>query len=295
MKRRALDERVLAQLGKRIGQRQNAAGIVEIEPALALRRIIERVAERGEIGQASRQRVERRSPARRARVRLSLRRCVRARRPFLGWSFRRAAPSSRSRFPVAASVAQKRRHDTLRARKERPPLDHHRLEELALRYVERFATTRAKLRDYLRRKLRERGWKGMPSPISRRSPTVRRASAMSTTRLTRSASRDRCRGAATANGGWSQKAARRRSRRRRRRGRPALADEEAVSSALRFAERRRLGPFACGRRRSARPRESARRDGPGRPRLRAGAGDPRACRPARESIPTSFANALADR
>ena len=40
----------------------------------------------------------------------------------------------------------------VRARRERPPLDHKMLEELALRYVERFATTRAKLRDYLRRK-----------------------------------------------------------------------------------------------------------------------------------------------
>jgi regulatory protein len=34
------------------------------------------------------------------------------------------------------------------------------LRELALRYVGRFATTRSKLADYLRRKLRERGWSG---------------------------------------------------------------------------------------------------------------------------------------
>lgn len=32
------------------------------------------------------------------------------------------------------------------------------LESLALRYVERFATTRARLADYLGRKIRERGW-----------------------------------------------------------------------------------------------------------------------------------------
>lgn len=37
------------------------------------------------------------------------------------------------------------------------PLDQPALERLALRYVERFATSRAKLVDYLRRKLRERG------------------------------------------------------------------------------------------------------------------------------------------
>jgi regulatory protein len=45
-----------------------------------------------------------------------------------------------------------------------PPLDEGRLNELALRYVGRFATTRAKLRSYLGRKLRERGWDGTREP-----------------------------------------------------------------------------------------------------------------------------------
>ncbi len=46
--------------------------------------------------------------------------------------------------------------------KRRPPrpLDPPRLEELALAYVARFATTAGKLRTYLQRKLRERGWVG---------------------------------------------------------------------------------------------------------------------------------------
>ena len=44
-----------------------------------------------------------------------------------------------------------------------PPLDASSLERLALRYVERFATTRGKLADYLRRKVRERGWEGRPA------------------------------------------------------------------------------------------------------------------------------------
>lgn len=46
--------------------------------------------------------------------------------------------------------------------KRRPPrpLDPARLEELALAYVARFATTAGKLRTYLKRKLRERGWAG---------------------------------------------------------------------------------------------------------------------------------------
>ncbi|WP_188063454.1 regulatory protein RecX [Sphingobium sp. KCTC 72723] len=40
------------------------------------------------------------------------------------------------------------------------PLDENSLRELALRHVGRFATSRGKLIDYLRRKLRERGWGG---------------------------------------------------------------------------------------------------------------------------------------
>jgi regulatory protein len=54
-------------------------------------------------------------------------------------------------------------------REKRPPkpLDPARLEELALAYVARFATSAAKLEDYLRRKLRERGWEGEgPAPIA---------------------------------------------------------------------------------------------------------------------------------
>jgi regulatory protein len=48
-------------------------------------------------------------------------------------------------------------------RREKPaprPLTAARLDELALSYVARFATSAGKLRDYLRRKLRERGWEG---------------------------------------------------------------------------------------------------------------------------------------
>lgn len=41
-----------------------------------------------------------------------------------------------------------------------PPLDDDMLRELALRYVGRFATSRANLLAYLHRKLKERGWGG---------------------------------------------------------------------------------------------------------------------------------------
>lgn len=49
-----------------------------------------------------------------------------------------------------------------RSRERRPPkpLDSARLNDLALAYVARFATSAGKLADYLKRKLRERGWEG---------------------------------------------------------------------------------------------------------------------------------------
>ncbi len=49
-------------------------------------------------------------------------------------------------------------------RRPRPPLDETALKELGLTYVARFATSRGKLSDYLRRKLRERGWGGSGDP-----------------------------------------------------------------------------------------------------------------------------------
>ena len=51
-----------------------------------------------------------------------------------------------------------------RARKAAKPLDSVTLQELALNYVARFATSAAKLERYLRRKLRERGWDGEREP-----------------------------------------------------------------------------------------------------------------------------------
>ena len=44
------------------------------------------------------------------------------------------------------------------------PLDPPRLEELALAYVARFATSAGKLAQYLKRKLRERGWEAATQP-----------------------------------------------------------------------------------------------------------------------------------
>jgi regulatory protein len=44
------------------------------------------------------------------------------------------------------------------SKKPKSPLNGERLEQLALHYAGRYATTRAKLAAYLHRKLRERGW-----------------------------------------------------------------------------------------------------------------------------------------
>ena len=55
---------------------------------------------------------------------------------------------------------------TYERKEKRPPkpLDARRLNDLALHYVARFATSAAKLEDYLRRKVRERGWEGDDGP-----------------------------------------------------------------------------------------------------------------------------------
>ena len=51
-----------------------------------------------------------------------------------------------------------------RPRRPLPPLNAADLERFALRYVERYATTRGRLAEYLKRKVRERGWEGATAP-----------------------------------------------------------------------------------------------------------------------------------
>lgn len=125
-----------------------------------------------------------------------------------------------------------------------PPLNESRLQELALSYVGRFATTRAKLRAYLARKVRERGWNGENEPdfarladrFAERGYVDDAAYALSKAQaLTgrgygkrRVIEKLRIAGIEDADG----EAAR------------SHAEQKTVSAALRFAERRRLGPFA---------------------------------------------------
>ena len=129
------------------------------------------------------------------------------------------------------------------------PLDAAALERLALRYVERFATTRGKLTDYLRRKIRERGWEGAPDdPGADPAGTAERMAALGYID-------DRA---------WAEARAGALGRRglgaRRVTGalmaagvgeadRAAVAPDvaaQAVDAALKFARRKRLGPWGAG-------------------------------------------------
>ena len=144
-----------------------------------------------------------------------------------------------------------------RRRRALPPLDEGRLNDLALRYVGRFATTRSKLRSYLARKLGERGWDGEHEPdlaaIAERfaahgyvddssyalnksqSLTGRGYGKRRVTEALRAAGIEDEHGAAA----------------------QEHAEAEAVSAALKFARRRRLGPFADSVPRDPKAKEKA--------------------------------------
>ncbi|MFK3888987.1 regulatory protein RecX [Sphingomonas sp. NPDC079357] len=135
-----------------------------------------------------------------------------------------------------------------------PPLDAAALDRLALRYVERFATSRGKLSDYLARKIRERGWDG--TPVDPRDVAQRMADAG----YVDDRSFAEQKGAALARRGYG---ARRVAETLRAAGleeedRAPVIEEAraaALDSALRFARRKRIGPFAVAR---ADPRERER-------------------------------------
>ncbi len=133
-------------------------------------------------------------------------------------------------------------HD--RGRRVKPPLDAAGLEQAALFYAGRYATTRAKLRIYLVRKVRERGWsEAQPPPIDAlvermatlgyvddRAFASARASALGRRGygLRRVDAALRAAGIGEEDGAEAREA----------------AGEGAWDAALRFAERRKIGPFA---------------------------------------------------
>jgi len=132
----------------------------------------------------------------------------------------------------------------MHARKPPTPLNEASLTAVALRYVERYSTTRAKLKAYLQRKIRERGWSDETAPdlaviaerFAERGYVNDAAYALSKSQsLTARGFGKRRVAVALRVAGVGEddgEAA------------VALADERAVMAALRFAERRRLGPFA---------------------------------------------------
>jgi regulatory protein len=130
-------------------------------------------------------------------------------------------------------------------RRVKPPLDPAALEQAALFYAGRYATTRAKLAAYLGRKVRERGWTEPGSPpiealvermavlgyVDDRAFANARAAA-----LTRRGYGARRVGAALRAAGIGEEdSAEARE----------VAGEVAWEAALRFAERRKFGPFSA--------------------------------------------------
>ncbi|MGJ3646939.1 regulatory protein RecX [Sphingomonas sp. GlSt437] len=124
-----------------------------------------------------------------------------------------------------------------------PPLDRATLERMALRYVERFATTRARLERYLRRKIAERGWEGEAAdPAGLADAMVSRGYVDDRAYADAKARSMHGRGLGARRVGdalWAAGVA--------EGDRAAVAEENAPNAAiaaLAFARRRRIGPFA---------------------------------------------------
>lgn len=132
----------------------------------------------------------------------------------------------------------------IKERRPPPTLSPARLEELALSYVARFATSAAKVEQYLARKLRERGWDGEgEAPVDGLVERCARLgyvddAAFATARAESLSRRGygarrvdtalKVAGVDEADGAAAR----------------AHAESEAWNAALRFAERRRIGPYA---------------------------------------------------
>ena len=165
-------QRVVAQLGEGIGADQRAARIVEVQararparhnpalrPAWRSRRSGAAARRRSASGSspAGRSPSPRRSSCPSSCVFAPMLRAARRARPH---PCHRQTPLPIARVQNPLPVWHNHGGMTRVPRRPVPPLDRAALERLALRYVERFATTRGRLTDYLKRKIRERGWDG---------------------------------------------------------------------------------------------------------------------------------------
>jgi regulatory protein len=143
------------------------------------------------------------------------------------------------------------------ASRRAPPLDDRKLNELALTYVGRFSTTRAKLKSYLRRKIRERGWEGAREPdlgaiaerFAEQGYIDDAAYALAKSQALTGRGYGKRRVLQTLRSAGVEEEHSEAAR--------AHADGEALSAALRFAERRRIGPFASAPASEPKDREKA--------------------------------------
>jgi len=124
------------------------------------------------------------------------------------------------------------------------PLDALALDRLALRYVERFSTTRGKLITYLAGKIRQRGWDGAPADphalaekladlgyIDDRAFAEARAGAMTRRGL----------GARRVAGALRQAGVQEEDAKAVMPG----VDDQALQAAMAYARKRRIGPYAA--------------------------------------------------
>ena len=129
-------------------------------------------------------------------------------------------------------------------RKAPRPLDPARLEEVAVAYVGRFATTRAKLAQYLRRKIAEKGWEAPRPPEI--EPLVERLARLG---YVDDAAFALAKASALGQRGYGERRvdmALRQAGVGGDDGAPAkaMAMTGATAAAIRYAQRRKLGPFA---------------------------------------------------
>lgn len=129
-------------------------------------------------------------------------------------------------------------------RRPPPPLDAAGLDALALRYVERFATTRGKLAAYLKRKVRERGWSGPPADPQAIAERMAGLGYVDDRAFAEAKAR-----ALVRRGYGARRVSQALHAAHVAPGDAAAAlegsEEQAFSSALAFARRRRFGPFAA--------------------------------------------------
>jgi regulatory protein len=149
------------------------------------------------------------------------------------------------RLPIGGPLWHKKGAMALsKARRAPPPLSQSALQELALRYVGKYATTRAKLRAYLARKIHERGWAGAREP-----DLGALADRFADLGYIDDASYAMAKSRTLSARGYGKRRLAEKLRRagvNEDDGREAFdaAEAEQIDAALRFAQRRRFGPFA---------------------------------------------------